>query len=197
MLDNDCNGLIDCTDPACAPATCEGGTQDGQSCETDPAIMVCTQGEGVCLCPTIKKDPTTIRFGRPGYLDKFTSHGQILVPNGVDLTKVEVGVLLSNDRGTIFAAVLPSGFLTANMNGTSFKYRNVAASKMGGILKMRIRVVGRAYRYWIEAFSDLSAAVDPAMAIQIYFGGQPTSAIHEEDWTPMRYGWKATGIRSR
>ena len=69
--------------------------------------------------------------------------------------------------------------------------------KMGGILKMRIRVVGRAYRYWIEAFSDLSAAVDPAMAIQIYFGGQPTSAIHEEDWTPMRYGWKATGVRSR
>src|SRR5262249_17514721 len=65
MIDNDCNGLIDCTDPACAPATCEGGLQDGQACETDPAIMACTQGEGVCLCPTIKKDPTTIRFGRP------------------------------------------------------------------------------------------------------------------------------------
>jgi hypothetical protein len=197
MLDNDCNGLIDCTDPACAPATCEGGAQDGQSCETDPAIMACTQGQGVCLCPTIKKDPTTIRFGRPGELDKFTSHGQILVPNGVDLTKVEVGVLLSNARGGIFAAVLPAGFLTPNMNGTSFRYRNVMASRMGGLLKVRIRVVGQAYRYWIEAYSDLSAALDPNMAIQIYFGGQRTSAIHEEDWTRMRYGWKATGLRSR
>jgi hypothetical protein len=44
---------------------------------------------------------------------------------------------------------------------------------------------------------DLSAAVDPDMAIQIYFGGQPTSAIHEESWTRMRYGWKATGLRAR
>ena len=93
--------------------------------------------------------------------------------------------------------MLPAGFLTSNMNGTSFRYRNVAAAKMGGILRMRIRVVDRTYRYWVEAFSDLSAAVDPDMAIQIYFGGQPTSAIHEESWTPMRYGWKATGLRSR
>ena len=74
------------------------------------------------------------------------------------------------------------------------RYRNVAASKKGGILRVRIRKVGQAYRYWIEAFSDLSAAVDPQMAIQIYFGGQRTSAIHEEAWTRMRYGWKATGF---
>src|SRR2546421_6870053 len=34
MIDNDCNGLIDCADPACGLSTCVGGTNNHQPCSS-------------------------------------------------------------------------------------------------------------------------------------------------------------------
>jgi len=195
MVDNDCDQLIDCIDPDCSPTRCAGGTEDGEPCSTDDDIMACNEGGGVCQCPAIRRDPTTIKFGRPGDLDQFKSHGRLIVPDGVDLAGSEVGWLLSNNQGRIYGVVLPPGSFTPTVNGTSFRYRDRDARIRGGIRKARIRISrGTTYSYWVEAYGDMSAAVDPNMSIQVYLGNPTATAIHSEEWSRMRYGWKATGF---
>jgi hypothetical protein len=194
MVDDDCDGLIDCSDPNCGPTKCIGGAANGQECATDPGMAACTDGGGICQCPPIKKDPTTIRFGRPGSLDRFQSHGRLVIGGTVDLVGSEVAWLLSNQQGAVYGVVLPAGSFTANANGTSFRYSNYQARTLGGIRKARIRISRGTYRYWVEAYGDMSRAIDPIMSIQVYLPNQPTPTIHTEMWLRMRYGWKAVGF---
>jgi hypothetical protein len=198
MVDNDCNNLIDCSDPACQPATCQGGTQNGQSCSTTPLQTACTNGGGTCICPFIRSDPTYIRFGAPGAgLDELVSHGRVVIPGPpLDVAGSEVAWLLSDANGRIFSVRLPPGSLKPDESGRVFLYTNPGARLTGGIYaaSVRARRVGTSYGYRVQAYGDISGAKNPDMSIQFYVGGQPTSAIHSESWQKRSYGWRARGF---
>jgi hypothetical protein len=200
MIDNDCDGLIDCSDPDCSPTLCQGGTQNGQACSTDATILACTTGGGTCQCPHIQKDPTTIAFHKPPKtLDRLKSHGRVTILGSVNIGGAETGWLLDNTRGRIYGVVLPAGSMTANATGTLFSYKNIAAKTSGGIYVAKIRFKAGnvnhtpSYTYSLETYGDISAATDANMAIQFYIGNLATSAIHSEVWTRTKSGWKATG----
>jgi hypothetical protein len=104
-------------------AICFGGWADDQSCATAQGQTACVNGGGKCQCPSIEKDPTSIRFNprTPG-LDRFRSHGRVLALGGTyPIQTSPVSWLLSNSQGEIFRAGLPAGALTANATGTTFK----------------------------------------------------------------------------
>jgi hypothetical protein len=190
-IDNDCNGLIDCADPACQPAICVGGTADDQSCATTQGQTACVNGHGKCQCPSIEKDPTSIRFNQrnPG-LDQFRSHGRVLTLGGTyPIQTSPLSWLLSNSQGEIFRAGLPAGALTANSAGTLFTYKNPSASTTGGISQVKLQNVHGFLKYTVEAFGDLSRATDANMSIQFYVANQPTPAIHTQAWQKTANGW--------
>jgi hypothetical protein len=104
-----------------------------------------------------------------------------------------ISFLLSNSRDRIYAVTLGAGTLTANTNGTSFKYMNPAARTAGGVYKALVRIRrGTSYMYTVETYGDMAGATDADMAIQFYLGDLPTSAVHAEQWTQTKFGWKAT-----
>lgn len=195
MVDNDCNGLIDCADPACQPGDCLGGTQDDLDCSTPANQAACVAGGGVCQCPNIDKDPTTIKFGpRGSTLGRLKSHGRFTLVGAVDVKGSDFGTVIANSRGQIYSVTLPANSLVANSSGTSFKYKNVLAATHGGFSKVSIRVRNGLYRYTLEAYGDMSRATDKNMSIQLYLGSQPTPAIHNETWTQKAWGWRADGF---
>jgi hypothetical protein len=198
-IDNDCDGKIDCSDTDCTtPAKCQGGTQDGQDCSTAATLAACTAGVGICPCPPILKDPTTITFGKNGALDRLKSHGRVDIPGTVDVLGSEVGWLLSKDTGRIFGVSVPPNTLLANNHRTRFRTLvNPLAKTQGGIYKATVTVTrhGVSYGYRVEAYGNMSLATDPHMAIQFYVGNQPTSAIHTEMWERTKTGWKAHGFQ--
>jgi len=190
-IDNDCNGLIDCADPACQPAICVGGTADDQSCATTQGQTACVNGHGKCQCPSIEKDPTSIRFNQrnPG-LDQFLSHGRVLTLGGTyPIQTSSISWLLSNSQGEIFRAGLPAGALTANSAGTVFTYKNRSASTAGGIAQVKLQNVHGSLKYTVQAFGDLSRATDANMSLQFYVANQPTPAIHTQTWQKTANGW--------
>jgi hypothetical protein len=190
-VDNDCNHLIDCADPACQPAVCFGGSDAGHSCEAAADQTACVNGGGVCQCPSIQKDPTSVTFnGRAPGLDRFRSHGRVLTIGGAySIQTSSVSWLLSNSKGEIFRATLPAGALTANAAGTTFKYKNRLASTAGGISQVKLQNVHGSLKYTVEAFGDLSRATDPNMSVQFYVANQPTPAIHTQTWQKTSNGW--------
>src|SRR4029077_1015932 len=111
MIDNNCNGLIDCADPSCA---------------------------GIFPCPTAKKDPTIIQFGRAGSLDVIRGHAK-LETAPVDLSAMSVGMLLSNAQGAIYSDTLPAGALSASSSGTIFRFSNPGARAGGGFYSLKIK----------------------------------------------------------
>jgi len=167
MVDNDCDGLIDCADPDC---------------------------DGVPPCPVARKDPTLIRFGRGG-LDLLRGHATLdMTP--VDLGAMPVGVLLGNPHDVIYRGVLPAGALTASPTGTIFRFSNPAARSVGGFyaLKIKQRGDGSAYAFSFAAYGDLSAATDPLMRLQIYIGDAPDARpfiTTDAPWTRTSSGWRA------
>ena len=192
MIDNDCNGLIDCADPACGMSSCVGGTQDHQDCSTPSLETACINGGGQCRCPIIKKDPTSIKFGPPGAgLDQFMSHGRVTILGPVDVAGSEVGWLISGPRGRIYSVALPPETLKTGSSRRLFRYKNPAAESQGGIAKVEIRTShsSPSYRYRVEAYGDMSAASDASMSIQFYIGNEPTPAIHYGPWTRTKFGW--------
>jgi len=197
MIDNDCDGLIDCNDPDCQPAKCVGGTQDGMDCSTTPTQTACAQGGGMCQCPSIAKDPTTIKFGPPGAgLDQLKSHGRVTIFDPVNVMGSEVGWLLTNGSGRIYSAVLSPGTLTATPSGQLFTYKNPNAKLHGGIYKAQIKITRShvSYGYKVEAYGVMSRATSAVMSLQFYIGNQPTPAIHTETWKRTRTGWVSHGF---
>jgi hypothetical protein len=202
-IDNDCDGLIDCTDPDCGPAICGGGSENGQTCSTDATILACTNGGGVCVCPKIKKDPSTIHFGPPdANLDVFKSHGRVVPGVTVDVGSAEVQWLVTNDATgqVVYHGVLYPGDMTASGSGMVFRYQDSNArlgqGRRSGIYKAKIRLTrgGTSYGYRVEAYGDMSAATNPNMSIQLYIGSPSQSFVHKEPWTQRSWGWKATGF---
>lgn len=175
MLDDDCDGLIDCDDTADCPPP----------------------------CPSIKKDPSTIKFGPPGAgLDAFKSHGRVEPTESVDVTANVVGWVVSNARGAVYRGVLQPSDWTVNTRGTVFRYVDKEArlgagrGKRDGIAKAKLRITrgGTSYGYKVLAYGDLSAATDPDMTIQFYLGNPSKTYSHSEPWKHTKAGWKATGF---
>jgi len=169
MLDDDCDRLIDCTDPDCV---------------------------GVSPCPSIKKDPTMILFGVSGGRDMLRSNGKLPMSTSIDFGQQQVGWLLSNGRGEIYRATLEAGDLVPLANGKMFKFvdpsARSSAGMRGGITVAKIKLLrdGSGYSYSMTAYSDLSAATDAAMALQVYVG-ERRPFIMSDVWTQIPRGWRA------
>jgi len=203
MIDNDCDGPIDCADPACQPPVCSGGPHNGEDCSTcgsakrPPSARACTHTGGTCQCGPLCKDPTTIKFGPPGAgLDQFKSHGRASLPISADVMGAEVAWLLTNSNGMIYRAALPPGALTPYPSGDRFTYKNPDAKIHGGIYKVLIKIssLGETYGYRVEAYGDMSGATDALMSLQFYIANQPTPTIHTELWKRTAAGWVAHGF---
>jgi len=172
MIDNDCNGLIDCADPSCS---------------------------NIFPCKRASKDPTVIKFGSAGRLDRIRGHAKLTTPP-VDLTTTPVGVLLSNLNGAIYSKDLAAGMLIGNPNGTIFRFRNPDARTSGGLYGVKIKrnIDGMSYTFSFAAYGDLSAATDPNMRLQFYIGTDPNAAADgrifitlDTPWTKTANGWRA------
>jgi len=166
MQDNDCDGKVDCADPDC---------------------------NGISPCPRIRKDPSQVRFGPPGGLDVFQSHGKVDMPQ-VDLSKLTVGWLLSKSTGVIYRGRLNPGDLVASPRGTSFRFtdrtaRSGAGSRNGIYFAKIKKVKDTGFAYSMRAYGDFSAATDAAMSIQFYAGERVF--ITSDTWTKLPTGWRA------
>jgi len=167
MIDNDCDGLVDCMDPDC---------------------------DGVPPCPIAKKDPTLIRFGHGG-LDLLVGHATLdMAP--VDIAAVPVGVLLSNPQGVIYQGVLAPGALTPSPRGTIFRFSNRDARSTGGFANLKIKQHrdGSGYAFSFASYANLSAATDPMMRLQIYIGNAAAARPFITTglpWTQTATGWRA------
>jgi hypothetical protein len=172
MQDNDCDNLTDCADPDCAI---------------------------IFPCPTARKDPTLIKFGRGGGLDLLRGHATLdMTP--VDIAAMRVGVLLSNSNGTIYSDGLAAGALTPGPSGTIFRFRDADARTNGGIYSLKIKQHrdGSGYTFSFASYADLSAATDKYMRLQFYIGDDPDAASDgrifitiDVPWTQTPNGWRA------
>lgn len=198
-VDDDCDQLIDCADPDCGPSRCERPPR-GQ-CDTDADCP--GPAPNPCICPDIRKDPSTIRLGAPGAgLDVFSSHGRVEPSASIDVMNADVTWLVTNDDtgAVVYEGTLHPGDLTPNAKGTLFRYLDRGApaghGQRSGIYKARVHVTrgGTSYGYKLQAYGDMALASGPKMSIQFYIGDPARSFIHSERWTGYPWGWKATGF---
>jgi hypothetical protein len=172
MIDNDCNGHVDCEDPGCVDV--------------------------LFPCNRAGKDPTVIKFGRGDSLDLIRGHAKLdMAP--VDIATMRMGILLTNTGGPIYSSSLGAGALTPNPNGTSFRYSNPDARTAGGIYTLKItRTRSGSYSFSFASYGNLSAATDPLMRLQYYVGEDPNAYIDRrifitkpDPWRRTPSGWRA------
>jgi Right handed beta helix region len=172
MVDDDCDGLIDCADPDCT---------------------------GIFPCPRASKDPTIIQFGRAGSLDRIRGHAKLQMAP-VDLTAMPLSVLLSDLHGAIYSNGLPAGALIGNPTGTIFRFRNAEARTSGGTYDLKIKKNndGRSYTFSFTSYGNLSAATNANMRLQFYIGDDANAAREgrvfitlDTPWTKTAHGWRA------
>jgi hypothetical protein len=172
MMDDDCDGLVDCADPDCT------GTQP---------------------CPRASKDPTIILFGVGGRLDRIRGHVKLTM-GPIDLTTESVHVLLNDRSGVIFTDGVPAGGLHVSPLSSIYQFRNTEARTKGGMydLKIKKNKDNRTYTLGFTAYGDLSRATDPHMRLQFYIGDDPGAAHDgrvfitvDTPWHSTGHGWRA------
>jgi hypothetical protein len=142
------------------------------------------------FCLRIDRDPAKIRFSKsPDQLDFFTAHGRFVVEREGDPTKEGFEVTLSNENGTIFAAALLRGQMTAK--GKGYRYLDKTAKTTGGLSLVRAKfktVKGKLnLTFRVKAYGDFSSATEPRMTLRVRFGTQ--GGFAEEFWNQTRSGW--------
>ena len=187
MVDDDGDGLVDCNDPDCVDPN-------------NPSVGIDTCGEDCMIdtpCMPIFKDPATIKWGKNGKPDRLKIHGRFPQMSPIEPLSEVVGILLTNELGTIYQANLISGDMRGRVGGRRFKYKDKTA-KVDGIgqrnglyavnVKTRVRdgITWNVFR--VQAFSDLSLATVPDMTTQIVTGND--AATLTRAWTATKRGWK-------
>jgi hypothetical protein len=174
MMDNDCDGLVDCQDPDCA------------------AIFPCKKAS---------KDPTILLYGRNGGLGRLKGHAKLTMAT-VDLHQFPVGVLLSDTHGALYSDGLPAGKLDPDATGRNFRFRNPAARTTGGMAEVKIKNNGNGtFTFSFTSYGDTSPANDhdTAKRLQFYIGTDPNAAADgrifittNKPWTEKPgLGWRA------
>jgi hypothetical protein len=169
MVDNDCDGSLDCDDPDCS---------------------------GIDPCPPIHRDPSKIIFAKQeGALDVFKSHGRVEPGEPLDVGSLEVGWMISKPTGPVWRSALIPGDFRSNRQATTFRFVDRDAKKgrgkRFGIYRAKIRISrgGTSYGYKLLAYGDFSRADTSDMTIQFYIGDR--IFVHDKPWTQTSWGWKA------
>jgi hypothetical protein len=198
---SDCDDQDVCTDDACINHTCTHGPA------ATPPVEVCDNGSdddcdqlidcddpecaAVRPCKSIGRDPSVIRFGRPGKPDLFKSHGNVVPTASFDIASQEVAWVLSNSHGIIYGGSLIPGDLILK-GPHAYYFTDLGAlkgtGKRFGIFKAKVWGTGSVY-YKIKAYGDLSSATEPQMPLQFYIGDQ--TFIVDTTWRKTSHGWVA------
>jgi hypothetical protein len=161
MIDDDCDGLIDCADPDCPP------------------------------CPPIRSDPTQVKLGASGLgLDLVTARGHVRALSSVDPGSVRVGWLISTPGRIVYEGVLEPGDLTP-LTRNLWVFEDPGAplgqGTRDGIYKAKLIVGANTIWYRLQAYGDMAAAGVGQLAVQFYVGDQVY--IVSGLWRPTPAGW--------
>jgi len=182
-LDDDDDGRIDCNDQDCP----EGVVTCGEN------------GEDVPPCTRVRRDPATIRFhtNKTG-ADYLKVHGRFALQSAMSPDLDGFTVLLTNAHGVIFRGTLAEGELRPKRGGKGryvFKDRRARGGGLGDAdnlfrVSLRERTIdGEPYAVFrVKAYGDLSAAIEPVMALQVIVGDDV--AVLEAAWRERARGWE-------
>jgi len=163
MVDDDCDGLIDCLDPDCV---CKPARKD-------PTILTFVQShlDRFRSQATLDIAPLDLGSMQVGVL--------LTNPNGVIYNAVLApGDLSSRANGTIFQFRDPAA--------------RTGHGNPAGIYNLQIKQHRdqKGYTIKVEAYADLSRATDPMMRIQFYLGDN-VFITTPAPWKQMSNGWRA------
>ncbi|MEW6270206.1 MAG: Ig-like domain-containing protein [Thermodesulfobacteriota bacterium] len=181
----------------------DGNVQDGDGCSAQCtfeelcANLADDDGDGLvdcadqpaCACPGLTRARPHLRGAdlrfRPA-IDVLQVHIEVDPATPIAPAAEVLGVVLSNANGTIVNLSLPPGSL-ASPNGKRFRYRNVAARKLGGIGRAHIilRPNGN-YRVDLDVYGDFSAATLADMTLQVTIGDD--SFVNASTWVQVVNG---------
>jgi cysteine-rich repeat protein len=164
QVDNDGDGFIDCDDPECG----------------------CINFQAICHHPCPSK--IVLRPDRP--TDILSIRAGIYPTQSFDPSTVSFGVTITNANGIIYSATLQPGDLKAA--GRKYQFADAGVFTGGGIrnglrlVRMSQRSDGL-WRFSIRAFTDLSAATEAEMTMQVVIGNDAFQKT--ATWTPRGNGW--------
>ncbi len=160
--DNDDDGLIDCLDPDCPSCT--------------PVLNPCGH-------PCV----TQILFQRRG-LDLIRLQAAFKPNTPADPATEQVGLLITNANGVVFADLLPAG--TVKKAGKAWAATVKSAKTGGGIFKLKITLhADGSYRFNVRAYEEMSSTATLAtMSVQLLIGDD--AAVTTSTWAAIKTGWR-------
>jgi len=160
--DNDDDGLIDCLDPDCPN---------------------CTPITNPCGHPCV----TQILFQRRG-LDLIRLQASFKPATPADPLTEQVGLLITNANGVVFADMLPPGAM--KKAGKAWAATVKSAKTGGGIFKIKILLTADgSYRFNVRAYEEMSASATLAsMSVQLVIGDD--AAVTTSTWAQIKAGWR-------
>lgn len=184
-VDDDGDGLGDCTDPQCVVPGLDGCNG---LCEI-VASCVPIVGDPAVIFPT----PTDHRAVKRG---SFSFHGRMYPTTPVHPDLEGFAMMVSNANGVIRRVELPPGALIRK-EATRFAFRASDPERVareGGVARLSVqrRKEGQRVAYAVKAkiYGDFSAATLPRMTTQLHLGDD--TAFTTADWKFGRGRWVLT-----